>query len=63
MKIIILLIMGLILFNLGRGLIYLVKDAGKTDRTVKALTWRIGLSLFLFVLLMILFFFGYTLRT
>lgn len=32
---------------------YLVKDRSGTDRTVKALTWRIGLSVALFALLML----------
>jgi hypothetical protein len=29
------------------------KDQGKSDRAVRALTWRIGMSIFLFILLMI----------
>ena len=42
-----------ILVSLGSALVYLMKDRGKTNRTVNALTVRIGLSvaLFLFVLL------------
>ncbi|ARP84902.1 twin transmembrane helix small protein [Bordetella genomosp. 9] len=42
-----------ILASLGSALIYLMKDKGTTNRTVNALTVRIGLSvaLFLFVLL------------
>ncbi|ALM85579.1 MULTISPECIES: twin transmembrane helix small protein [Alcaligenaceae] len=42
-----------ILVSLGSALVYLMKDKGKTNRTVNALTVRIGLSvaLFLFVLL------------
>ncbi len=45
----------LILWNLGAGLYYMLTDKGKTDRTVKALTKRIGLSvaLILFVVLAI----------
>lgn len=34
----------LILYNLGAGLFYMMVDRGGTDRTVRALTWRIGLS-------------------
>ena len=30
-----------------------MQDKGQGERTVKALTWRIGISLFLFILLMI----------
>jgi hypothetical protein len=42
-----------ILGSLGSALVYLMKDKGTTNRTVNALTVRIGLSvaLFLFVLL------------
>ncbi|SAI18976.1 Protein of uncharacterised function (DUF2909) [Bordetella ansorpii] len=41
-----------ILVSLGSALVYLMKDKGGTNRTVNALTVRIGLSvaLFLFVL-------------
>ncbi len=45
--------MGIILFSLGSGLVFLLKDEGRTNRTVKALTWRIGLSLDLFLLLIL----------
>jgi hypothetical protein len=48
-----------ILWNLGAGLYYLVKDQGKTKRTVKALSWRIGLSFILFITLFIAFAFGW----
>ena len=41
----------LILYSLGSALIFLVKDHGEGDRTVKRLTWRIGLSLILFLAL------------
>ena len=34
----------LILYNLGAGLYYMLTDKGRTDRTVKSLTWRIGHS-------------------
>lgn len=59
MKVFILTIMLVILLALGSSLVFLVKDGGKTKRTVEALTWRIGLSLFLFVLLFLAFSFGW----
>jgi len=40
-------------YNLGAGLYYMMTDKGKTDRTVKALTWRIGLSVFLILLIIV----------
>lgn len=43
-----------ILISLGSGLFYLVNDKGQSKRTVTALTWRIGLSVGLFLLLMLL---------
>jgi hypothetical protein len=38
--------------SLFSALFFLFKDRGRGQRTVKALTWRIGLSITLFVLLM-----------
>jgi len=40
----------LILYNLGAGLYYMMVDKGQTDRTVKALTRRIALSITLILL-------------
>jgi len=42
-----------ILISLGTGFVYLMKDKGQSDRTVKALTVRIALSITLFVLFLI----------
>lgn len=54
-KTIIFIVMFIILIFLAGGLIFLVRDEGKTNRTVKALSWRIGLSLGLFVFLILAF--------
>lgn len=54
-KIIILLILFSIISSLAAGLFYLVRDKGMTERTVKALTMRIALSVALFALLMVSF--------
>ncbi len=59
MKIIALLFIVLILASLGSALYYLVKDQGKSDRVVKALTLRIGLSMVLFLSLMAAYYFGW----
>lgn len=51
-----LLIIGfvlLILWNLGAGLYYMLTDKGQSDRTVKALTRRIGLSVALIALVLL----------
>ena len=58
-KIIVLITMFIILAALGSSLVFLVRDAGKSNRTVKALTWRIGLSLTLFIFLFIAFSLGW----
>ena len=52
MRIIVILAFIGILGSLASALVYLMKDKGTTNRTVNALTVRIGLSiaLFLFVL-------------
>lgn len=57
-KFLIIAVLLIILFNLGSGLYYLLRDKGKSERTVKALTWRIGLSLLLFILLFVAFALG-----
>jgi hypothetical protein len=50
-KIFIIIGLLLIIYSLGSALIFLVKDHGEGDRTVKRLTWRIALSLVLFLAL------------
>jgi hypothetical protein len=51
--IVILILLAAIIFNLGAGLYFMMTDKGKTDRTVKALTRRIGLSVLLIILVII----------
>ncbi|HED17965.1 MAG TPA: twin transmembrane helix small protein [Gammaproteobacteria bacterium] len=42
-----------IVVSLASGMLFLIRDNGKTERTAKALTVRIGLSVVLFGLLML----------
>jgi len=42
-----------IIVSLGSGMLFLVKDKGQGNRTVRALTIRIALSVSLFALLML----------
>ena len=53
MRVIVIVVFIGILASLASALVYLMRDKGTTNRTVNALTVRIGLSvaLFLFVLL------------
>ena len=57
-KLLIIAFVLLILWNLGAGLYYMMVDKGKTDRTVKSLSWRIGLSVLLILLVMLGIFTG-----
>lgn len=59
-KVILVVLLGFIFFALGSALYYLVRgDKGDSTRIVKALTWRIGLSFLLFILLLIAFALGW----
>jgi len=48
-----------ILVSLASGMLFLIKDKGQTERTARALTVRIGLSVALFGLLMLGIFTGH----
>lgn len=52
-KAILVLLLLAILFVLFRGLYFLVKDPDSSKRTVNSLTWRVGLSVALLLLLII----------
>jgi len=54
MRIVVILLLVMIVVSLGSAFTFLLRDRGKgSDRTVKALTLRVGLSIGLFLLLMI----------
>jgi hypothetical protein len=57
-KVIIIVMLLLILYNLSSGLFYLLYDRGQSNRMVKALGWRIGLSLILFCFIIVAFALG-----
>lgn len=52
-KLIVLLLLGFVIISLFSGLYFLVKDKGQTNRTVNALSVRIGLSILAIVVVMI----------
>jgi succinate dehydrogenase/fumarate reductase cytochrome b subunit len=52
-KIFIFIFLAAIIYNLGAGLYFMMTDKGQSDRTVKALTRRIGLSVILILLVII----------
>lgn len=58
-KVIIVLFLISIVYALGSALYFLIQDKSDSDRVIKALTWRIGLSLVLFVILFFAFAMGW----
>jgi hypothetical protein len=58
MRLLVILFLVLILASLGSALFYVFKDRGQSKRAVKALALRVGLSIGLFLLLMIGFYTG-----
>lgn len=58
MRIVVILFVVLIIASLGSALFFLVNDRGRSDRIVRALALRVGLSVTLFVLLMAGYYFG-----
>jgi hypothetical protein len=58
MKLVVILILLGIVGSLGSALVYLFKDSNDSRRTVRALTWRISLSVALFVLLLVSYWLG-----
>jgi DUF2909 family protein len=58
LKILVILFLVAIVASLGSALFFLITDQGRSKRTVKALAWRVGLSLALFLLLMASYYFG-----
>ncbi len=57
-KILVIAIFLAIVASLASALVFMVKDRGRSDRTAKALTLRIGVSVCLFALLFILWWLG-----
>ncbi len=58
-KILVLIMLGFVLASLFSALLFLARDQGRGERTVRALTVRISLSLLLFALLMAGYHFGF----
>ena len=58
MRFVVVAFLVIIVLSLGSAMFYLIRDKGKSDRTVKALTVRVALSVTLFALLMLGHYFG-----
>jgi hypothetical protein len=52
-KIVIILLLLAILVSLASGLFFMIKDKGQTQRAVTSLTFRISISIALFVMLFV----------
>ena len=52
-KLVIVGVLIAILYSLGSALFYMVRGGGSDDRTVRALTIRVALSVGLFILLLV----------
>lgn len=57
-KILIFVLLALILLSLASGLLFLVRDQGKTRRVITSLSLRVALSITLFVLLLLGYYTG-----
>ena len=53
MKILVVIAFILIIGSLGSALVFLMRDKGRSNRTVQALALRVGLSILLFVLILV----------
>ncbi|HEY5774736.1 MAG TPA: twin transmembrane helix small protein [Xanthomonadales bacterium] len=58
-KAVIVFFLVIILYSLGSAFVFMVKDKGEGERTLQRLMWRIGLSLFLLLLLYVMFQLGW----
>lgn len=59
MKIVILVLLLAVLVSLFSGLYFVYKDKGQSNRAVVSLTIRISLSVLVFVILMVSYYFGW----
>lgn len=59
MKIVVGIAFILILSSLASALVFLMRDKGKSNRTVKALAFRVGFSIALFLLILLAYQLGW----
>lgn len=58
-KAVIIIFLLVILYSLGSAFVCMVRDKGEGDRALHRLMWRIGLSIFLLLLLYVMFQLGW----
>lgn len=59
MKILVAIAFILIIASLGSALVFMMRDKGRTNRTVHALAMRVGFSVLLFLLLLVAYRLGW----
>jgi hypothetical protein len=59
MKIVVAIAFLLIIGSLASALFFLMRDKGKSNRTVQALAWRVGFSITLFILILVAHYLGW----
>lgn len=59
MKIFVAIAFILILASLGSALFYMMRDKGTTNKTVRSLALRVGLSVALFILILVAHYMGW----
>jgi len=58
-KAVIIIFLLVILYSLGSSFVFMIKDKGEGERALHRLMWRIGLSIFLLILLYVMFQLGW----
>jgi len=58
-KAVIIILLLVILYSLGSSFIFMLRDKGEGERALHRLMWRIGLSIFLLILLFVMFQLGW----
>jgi Na+-driven multidrug efflux pump len=59
MRYFVIAVLALILLSLGSALFYLIRDQGRSGKVVQMLALRVGLSIALFVILMLSYKLGF----
>lgn len=58
-KAVIVIFLLIILYSLGSSFVFMIRDKGEGERALRRLMWRIGLSIFLLILLYAMFQMGW----
>lgn len=59
MRVLVLIVFLGIIVSLGSALVYLMRDRGNSNRMAYALTWRVGLSVALFLCVLLAHYLGW----